>query len=83
MNTQPNTIGSPVSDHTHLVVTQMPDGRYCVVYTAGKIRRRSYTPALDQVIRQAQLAGGIPISTDDETLRQRCQEAGLPLLNMG
>ena len=64
----------------YLDVSRLPDGRYAVVYTAGTVRRRSYTPAVDQVVRQAQRAGNLPIRTSDESLRQRCQMAALPLL---
>lgn len=67
-------------DHAYLMVTRAPDGRYCVAYIDRGVSRRSYTPSLDQVIRQAQRAGGIPVRTDDEELRQRCQDAALPLM---
>lgn len=63
-----------------LIVTRQPDGRYCVVYTDGVVSRRSYTPSLEQIIRQAVRAGRIPISTDDGALRQRCLEVELPLI---
>jgi len=83
MGAQPSNHGGQAPDRAYLVVTRMPDGRYCVVYTAGKVRRRSYTSTLEQVVRQAQLAGSIPVCTDDETLRKRCQEVALPLIEAG
>jgi rRNA-processing protein FCF1 len=63
-----------------MVVTRLPDGRYCVAYTDGSVSRRSYTPLVEQVVRQAQRAGGIPVRTDDEVLRQHCREAAVPLI---
>ncbi|MBX0328606.1 hypothetical protein K2Z83_13050 [Oscillochloris sp. ZM17-4] len=62
------------------MVTREPDGRYCVVYTNGEVSRRSYTSSLEQVIRQVRRAGGIPISTDDGALRQRCIDESLTLI---
>ncbi len=70
----------PQPTGAYLEVTRLPDGRYCVAYTAGEISRKSYTPSLDQVIRQAQRAGGLPVRTDDSALRQRCEDAALPLI---
>ncbi|NNJ11646.1 hypothetical protein EKD04_015025 [Chloroflexales bacterium ZM16-3] len=67
-------------DHAYLTVTREPDGRYCVVYQHGGVSRRSYTSSLEQVIRQARRAGGIPINTDDGALRQRCVDESLTLL---
>lgn len=67
-------------DRAYLMVTRAPDGRYCVAYIDHGVSRRSYTPSLDQVIRQAQRAGGIPVRTDDEELQQRCRDAALPLV---
>jgi len=67
-------------DRAYLSVTRMPDGRYCVAYTAGNVRRLSYTPSAELVVRQAQRAGDIPICTDDAALRQRCQDVDLPLI---
>lgn len=64
----------------YLAVTLLPDGRYCVAYTVGGVSRQSYTPSLEQVIRQAQRAGGLPVQTDDSALRQRCIDAELPLI---
>lgn len=64
----------------HLIVTRTPDGRFCVAYTNGEMSRRSYTSSLEQVVRQAQRAGGIPVQTEDEALRQRCQDVALPLI---
>jgi hypothetical protein len=71
---------SPTPARAYLVVTLEADGRYCVAYTDGGVSRRSYTPSLDQVIRQAQRAGGLPVRTDDSALRQRCLDAELPLI---
>ncbi|NTW01102.1 MAG: hypothetical protein HGA19_07280 [Oscillochloris sp.] len=80
--TQNITENSPSSSpsHAYLIVTLQPDGRYCVAYTDGRISRLSYTPSLEQVIRQAQRAGGLPIRTDDAKLRQRCLDAALSLI---
>lgn len=75
-----STPEAPARSGAHLIVTRLPDGRYCVAYTDGAISRKSYTPSLEQVIRQAQRAGGLPIRTDDSELRQRCVEAALPLI---
>ncbi len=77
---QPGSSGTTTPVGAYLIVTRTPDGRYCVAYTAGSMSRRSYTPLLEQVVRQAQRAGGIPIHTDDEALRQRCQDLALPLV---
>lgn len=76
----PTSAGETVAAGAHLVVTRTPDGRYCVAYTVGGVSRRSYTPSVEQVVRQAQRAGGIPVRTDDEALRLRCAEAALPLI---
>ncbi len=75
----PRTTG-PAPDHAYLNVTRLPDGRYCVAYTDGQVSRRSYTPSVEQVIRQAQRAGHLPIRTDDDVLRERCKDAQLPLM---
>lgn len=64
----------------YLEVTRLPDGRYCVAYTAGEVSRKSYTPSLEQVVRQAQRAGGLPVRTDDGALRQLCEDAAVPLI---
>jgi len=80
MDEDPPRATKPAPDRAYLAVTRMPDGRYCVAYTVGTVRRRSYTPSAEQVIRQAQRAGDLPISTDDDVLRQRCQDVHLPLL---
>jgi len=80
---QPSTTDRTVPASAYLVVTRMPDGRYCVAYTDGEVSRRSYTPSVEQVIRQAQRAGRIPVRTDDEVLRQRCQDVALPLIEAG
>lgn len=77
---QPEPTGETTAGGAYLKVTRTPDGRYCVAYTIDTLSRRSYTPQLEQVVRQAQRAGGIPIHTDDEALRQRCRELALPLL---
>lgn len=76
------TTGSTVAS-AYLEVSCLPDGRYAVVYTAGVVRRCSYTPSAEQVVRQAQRAGNLPIRTNDETLRQHCQAVELPLLEAG
>ena len=77
---QPGNTGATSPGGAYLTVTRMPDGRYCVDYIVGGLNRRSYTPQLEQVVQQAQRAGGIPIHTDDEPLRQRCRDLALPLL---
>lgn len=64
----------------YLLVTKAPDGRYCVAYIDGSTERRSYATSADQVIRQAQRAGDIPIRTDDDTIQRRCQDLALPLI---
>jgi hypothetical protein len=61
-------------------VTRASDGRYCVAFVRGEQNRRSYTPSADQIVAQARRAGGIAVRTDDLALRQRCQEAGLQLI---
>jgi hypothetical protein len=77
---QPGRTGGPAPVGAHMVVTLQPDGRYCVAYTDGAISRRSYTSSVEQVVRQAQRAGGIPVRTDDEVLRTQCRAAAVPLL---
>lgn len=72
---------SPV--HAYLDVTRASDGRYCVAFVRGDFNRRSYTPSVEQVIVQARRAGSIAVRTDDAHLRQRCQEAGVVLLEPG
>jgi len=67
-------------DCAYLEVSRLSDGRYCVAYTTGTVSRRSYTLSVEQVVRQAQRAGNIPIRTDDDALRQHCQDAALPLM---
>lgn len=79
---QPATAG-PASDQAYLQVSRLSDGRYCVAFTSNGVSRRSYTPSLEQVVRQAQRAGGLPIATDDSDLRRRCQELALPLIDLG
>lgn len=74
------TAPDPTPDRAYLSVTRLPDGRYCVAYTTSRVRRLSYTPSAEQVVRQAQCAGDIPISTDDAALRQCCQDVDLPLM---
>lgn len=68
---------------TYLDVTRTTDGRYCVAFTRGELSRRSYTPSADQVVVQAQRAGSLAVRTDDPALRQRCQEAGVALIDDG
>lgn len=80
MHKTPPRTNSPMRDRAYLLVTQMPDGRYCVAYTDGEVSRQSYTPSVEHVIRQAQRAGNIPIRTEDALLRQRCLDVNLPLL---
>lgn len=70
------------SPPTYLDVTRTADGRYCVAFTRGEFSRRSYTPSVEQVIVQAQRVSSAAVRTDDPTLRQRCQEAGIPLINL-
>lgn len=77
---QTSTAGETAPAGAYLDVTRTADGRYCVAYTGGGVSRRSYTSSVEQVIRQAQRAGGIPVRTDDEALRRSCQEAALPLV---
>jgi hypothetical protein len=66
--------------HAHLLVSRALDGRYCVIYVNHEVRRRSYASLPEQVIQQAQRAGGIPIRTDDDALRQYCQDHEVPLI---
>jgi hypothetical protein len=76
----PATTANPPSDSPYLLVTRTPDGRYCVDFTDSRVSRRSYTRSAEQVVRQAQRAGGIPVRTDDGVLRECCQNAALPLI---
>jgi hypothetical protein len=76
---QSSTTSPTVPTQAHLVVTRAPDGRYSVTYNNGDVSRHSYTSSMEQVIRQAQRAGHIPVQTDDPELRQGCQDASLPL----
>lgn len=69
--------------HAYLDVTRASDGRYCVAFIRGEFNRRSYTPSAQQIVVQAQRAGSIAVRTDDADLRQRCQEAGVALLEPG
>lgn len=78
-NDQLGNPGETVPTDAHLVVTRTADGRYCVAYIRSGVCRRSYTRSVEQVIRQAQRAGRLPVHTEDEVLRQRCHEAELPL----
>jgi hypothetical protein len=71
---------SPTPSRAFLDVARLPDGRFEVAFTQGELRRRSYTPSAELVVRQAQRAGGIPVRTDDAELRQRCLDAQVPLL---
>jgi hypothetical protein len=77
---QTSTAGSTVSSQAYFLVTRLPDGRYCVAFTDGGVSRKSYTSSVEQVVRQAQRAGGLPVRTDDQELRQRCAECDLPLI---
>ncbi len=72
--------GAQIPAHAYLDVTRSTDGRYCVAFVRGDVRRMSYTPSVDQIVAQAQCAGNIAVRTSDITLRQRCQEAGLALI---
>jgi rRNA-processing protein FCF1 len=74
--------GAELPTPAYLDVIRTSDGRYCVTFTRGEFARRSYTPSLDQVIVQARRAGIIAVRTDDLALRQRCQEADIPLVNL-
>lgn len=74
------TTGKTTATQAYLLVTRLPDGRYCVAYTDGEVSRKSYTSSVEQVVRQAQRAGGLSIQTDDRELRQHCAESGLPLI---
>ncbi|HMQ32778.1 MAG TPA: hypothetical protein PKD53_18750 [Chloroflexaceae bacterium] len=67
----------------YLDVTRASDGRYCVAFVRGQFNRRSYTNSVEQIIGQARRAGSIAVRTDDPDLRQRCQEAGVALLEPG
>lgn len=80
LEAQSSATGKLAPNGAYLIVTRAPDGRFCVAYTNGDMSRRSYTSSLEQVVRQAQRAGGIPIHTEDEALRQRCQDVALPLI---
>lgn len=75
-----STTGKTTASQAYLLVTRLPDGRYCVAYTDGGVSRKSYTPSAEQVVRQAQRAGGLPVQTEDLELRKRCAEAELPLI---
>jgi hypothetical protein len=70
----------PAPGRAFLDVTRLPDGRFEVAYTQGELRRKSYTPSVELVVRQAQRAGGIAVRTADDELRQRCRDAQVPLL---
>jgi rRNA-processing protein FCF1 len=74
--------GAKPSGPTFLDVTRTADGRYCVDFTRNGVSRRSYTPSIEQVIGQAQRAGNLAVRTDDLALRQRCQEAGVALMEL-
>lgn len=75
--------GTPSAARAYLDVTRASDGRYCVAFVRGEFNRRSYTPSVEQIIDQAQRAGRIAVRTDDLALRQRCEEAGVELLERG
>lgn len=78
--TQHSVTDGPAANHAFLDVIRLPDGRFEVAYTHGELRRKSYTPSVDLVVRQALRAGGIAVRTADDELRQRCREAQVPLL---
>lgn len=65
-----------------LDVTRTVDGRYCVAFTRDGVSRRSYTRSVEQVVGQARRAGDLAVRTDDPTLRQRCYEAGVTLIEL-
>lgn len=75
--------GAEHFDRAYLDVTRTTDGRFCVAFVRGSFSRRSYTPSLDQVVAQARRAGSIAVRTDDLAVRQRCQEAGVALIESG
>lgn len=77
---QTSTVSNSTTGQAYLVVTRLPDGRYCVAFTDGGVSRKSYTSSVEQVVRQAQRAGSLPVRTDDQELRQRCVECELPLI---
>lgn len=70
------------SGPAYLDVTRTADGRYCVAFTRDGVSRRSYTRSIAQVIGQAQRAGNLAVQTADLALRQRCQEAGVALIEL-
>jgi rRNA-processing protein FCF1 len=74
--------GVKPSRPTYLEVTRTADGRYCVAFIRDGVSRRSYTPSIEQVIGQARRAGNLAVQTDDLALRQRCQEAGVALVEL-
>jgi hypothetical protein len=78
--TQHSVADSPTPSRAYLDVTRLPDGRFEVAFTQGELRRKSYTPSIELVVRQALRAGGIPVRTADDELRQRCRDAQVPLL---
>jgi hypothetical protein len=71
---------SPIPSRAFLDVSRLPDGRFEVAFTQGELRRKSYTPSVELVVRQALRAGGIPVRTDDAELKQRCLDAQVPLI---
>lgn len=80
MHITPTEPANPQASRACLIVTALPDGRYSVEYTDGTVSRHSYTRLVEQVVRQAQRAGGLPIRTDDDEIRRRCQDVGVPLI---
>lgn len=80
MEEAPARTAGATPDRAYLTVTRLPDGRYCVIHSASTHNRRSYTRVVEQVIHQAQHAGYIPVRTDDDLLRQHCQDADVPLI---
>lgn len=79
-HTQPDATSKATPAGARLIVTRTPDGRFCIVYTNGATSRRSYTPLLEQVVRQAQRGVGIPVHTEDDALRQHFQDVGVALI---
>jgi rRNA-processing protein FCF1 len=70
------------SGPAYLDVTRTADGRYCVAFTRDGVSRRSYTSSIAHVSGQAQRAGHVAVQTEDLALRQRCQEAGVALIDL-
>ena len=65
----------------YLDVARMDDGRYRVQFVkAGAPPRVSYTDDAMAVVKQAQRAGDIPISTTDGELQQVCRDQRVRLI---